>query len=440
MVQLKVIVVDEDTARREQIKSLLPEYMDVYTSGYGDNAMKLIKGGADGILPNLVILYGDDSKGQGVYIFDWMINKSGVEAIENIPVVVMCDDEFSERSLDFLEIGDVTFYEGEIDEDRLFSVITQAQDKKEFAEEPEESVYEEEKSLDRLMGRNVKITGSVPGKERKVVLDPESQLKNLEAALIRGQKRTEEIRAALGVKMPKTEMPVYLKSITEKVKANSVADNLKDLRDKAVSNPGNAFMAQAHKQADRQANKQAGGQAQNTVSGPSTGYAQNAGFGSMRGVNEFSGRVVKQAAQSKQAVQNQYVMPNQQVMQAQPARRRVIVVDDDPRVTGLMETFLSARYDVTCFNSGMKAIDYFIRNTADLLIIDAVMPGMSGAQTVGSIRYQAGGVRVPVLYLVGPDYQGPREMFAGNYILGILNKPISQGAVAIAVDGFFRGK
>ena len=493
MNRIKIVVVDDNATRREEIKSLLPDYADVFTSGYGDNAMRNIKPDDAGVIPDLVILNGDDSKGLGLYTFDWMINKSGSKEIADIPVIVLCSDEFSDRSLDFLEIGDVSFYEGNIDEDRLFETVTEVIDRRDFIPEPVEPVYEEEKSLDRLMGQTVKVTPSIPGKERKVVLDMDTQLLNLEAALERGRRRTEEIRTVLqaasngnadevaetlrhkkkssgsrtvsgGSGFLKTlkkehgivDAPVtssgnsanYIKTgfgcvdedIPEEFRYKRSMDKLSELRRKAVENPsaamnaqnrGNAF-ANAGTQNPRNAFANAGTQnrenafANSGTRNPANALGSSGGknqgnFGQHRG-SDFSGQVVKPGQ----------INPLQKM--------RVIVVDDDPRVTGQCSMALSSNYEIICFNSGMMAIDYFIRNTANLLIVDAVMPGMSGKQTVDSIRYQAGGARVPVIYLVGDDYQGPREMLSGNYTAGVLSKPISRGALAMAVDGLFRGR
>lgn len=452
MDQIRIVVVDDNTSRREQIKDMLPEYVSAGVSGYGDEAMKMIKPDSEGNIPNLVILNGDDSKGQGLYTFDWMINKSGNALIAQIPVIVLCEDEFSDRALDFLEVGDVTFYEGPIEENDLFDIIMQTLDSEDFAEEPAEPVYEESKSIDRLIGHSVKVPTSVPGKERKIVVNMDSQLQNLEAALLRGQKRVEDIRKVLSaaqngdlddtdyVSRPHKKQngeswnnaadanksssgSSIFKKAREKNAAPVVSGQIENIARKAVANPQEAMYAQAKGIAN---SNPATGQyswtnnsaMQNAVQQP-----RNAGQTSGLGFNNNNRFAARQNEQEKIRT-----------------KKRIVVVDDDQEITRSCQAFLSANYEVVCLNSSMAAIDYFIRSTADMLIIDAVMPGMSGQKTVESIRFHQGGARIPVIYLMGNDFGAPKEMLMGNNVVGIVSKPISWGALAVNVDGYFRGR
>ena len=196
MTDLRAIIIDDDRQRREKVRQVLPDYIESVIVGSGDGAIEQLKPDKEGNVPDLVILDGDDRKSFGLYIFDWMINKSPDPRIADIPVIVLTDDEFSDRCLEFLELGDVMFYEGEIDESSLFPVITEAIEEAEFRPEPIEPVYEETKSIDRLMGHSVKAPGEI-GAQRAVVLDMETRLKNLEAALERGQKRAAQIRTLI---------------------------------------------------------------------------------------------------------------------------------------------------------------------------------------------------------------------------------------------------
>ena len=185
MAQLRAMIIDEDRQRRETVRDLLPDYMDSIALGYGDGPMDHLRVGVQGEPFDIVLIYGDDPKSQGLYIYDWMVNRSQNPDVACLPVVVMTEDEFSDRSRYFLEIGDVTFYEGDIDESRLFSVITEAIEKAEFLPEEQEKAYEETRTIDRIAGCSIKAPDD-DGKQRSVLLDMESRMSNLEAAIERG--------------------------------------------------------------------------------------------------------------------------------------------------------------------------------------------------------------------------------------------------------------
>ena len=88
-------------------------------------------------------------------------------------------------------------------------------------------------------------------------------------------------------------------------------------------------------------------------------------------------------------------------------------------------------------DSGIKTIDYAIRNHIDLLIINPILPGMSGAATISSVRMQPGGADIPLMYLVGDDYTQSRSELLGPNVFGILNKPLKKATLVQSVDGFF---
>ena len=64
-----------------------------------------------------------------------------------------------------------------------------------------------------------------------------------------------------------------------------------------------------------------------------------------------------------------------------PRRRgsRILVVDDQPSIAGLMSQLLSIRgYDVVTASSAEQAEDEVRRQLPDLILSDVMMPGKSG--------------------------------------------------------------
>lgn len=425
MAELKVVIIDDDRERREKVRNVLPDYMAGVVTGSGEGAIDNIKPDREGVVPDLIILNGDDRKSFGLYVFDWMLNKSPDPRTADIPVIVLTEDEFSDRSLEFLELGDVTFYEGEIDESSLFTVINEALEEAEFMTEPVEPAYEETKSIDRLMGLSIKAPGSAE-KQRAVVLDMETRLKNLEAALERGKKRVSDIRtlldAAQKVKGGNDELGIrrrsrrdpaaeeayvkrmssFLEKAREKARAEEerlsrmkeqyspspsksegeIADSLGRLKQKAISNPYGAFNAQGTLTVDQR--------------------------------------------------------PRRREEPAPGDKKTVVIVDGDVKTRKLCSLYLTQKYNVVSLDSGMKTVDLFVKSHADLLIINPVLNGMSGMTTVASVRMQPGCMNVPVMYLVGEDYTDDRSTLLGNGVVGILNKPVKREVLAQAVEGYFK--
>ena len=81
-VTLEVLIIDEQKERIELLKSFMPDYITVKSAPYGDAAKDIIlTGGTD-----LIIMYADDAKGHGLYMFGWL--KKNPEYV-NIPVMLL---------------------------------------------------------------------------------------------------------------------------------------------------------------------------------------------------------------------------------------------------------------------------------------------------------------------------------------------------------------
>lgn len=78
----------------------------------------------------------------------------------------------------------------------------------------------------------------------------------------------------------------------------------------------------------------------------------------------------------------------------------ILVVDDDPTLLEQAEQILSDYYRVSLALSGEQAVRYLQgAQSADLILLDILMPGMDGYQTLNAIRKLNGCANTPVIYL-----------------------------------------
>jgi len=76
---------------------------------------------------------------------------------------------------------------------------------------------------------------------------------------------------------------------------------------------------------------------------------------------------------------------------------RILVVDDEPQVLRLLRTALTARgYDVTTATSGEDALAELERRSTDVILLDLILPGMSGLDVCRRVREISA---VPVIVL-----------------------------------------
>ena len=94
-----------------------------------------------------------------------------------------------------------------------------------------------------------------------------------------------------------------------------------------------------------------------------------------------------------------------------PGQPRVLIVEDDPTVRGLMIAVLQDQYDVREAEDGESALTELLRDPPDLVVVDVGLPGLSGIDLIDKAR--ATGLesdRVKVLLTSG---QMPAEALGG---------------------------
>jgi signal transduction histidine kinase/ligand-binding sensor domain-containing protein/ActR/RegA family two-component response regulator len=110
---------------------------------------------------------------------------------------------------------------------------------------------------------------------------------------------------------------------------------------------------------------------------------------------------------------------------ALPRRRRVLIVDDEPRVAQALERMLSTDYDLTLVSCGATAIDHITAGVRyDAIISDVMMPNMTGIELFDRLESLAPDQASRVIFLTGgvftPQTQTRLEA-AGN---PQLHKPV----------------
>jgi len=94
-----------------------------------------------------------------------------------------------------------------------------------------------------------------------------------------------------------------------------------------------------------------------------------------------------------------------------PLRPRILVVDDETDTLLVTEAMLSARgYDVVLANSGASALDA-VEQGADAILLDVMMPEMSGLEVLAHLRETPRLARIPVILLTAR--QRDRDLLDG---------------------------
>jgi CheY-like chemotaxis protein len=106
--------------------------------------------------------------------------------------------------------------------------------------------------------------------------------------------------------------------------------------------------------------------------------------------------------------------------------KKIMIVDDEPGVLYTVKTGLEAlddSYEVITIKSGKECLDHLEEANPDLIILDLMMPGMSGWTTYDKIRDQEKWQKTPIIFLTARTDDIAKR--AGNFLAeDYLEKPV----------------
>lgn len=126
--------------------------------------------------------------------------------------------------------------------------------------------------------------------------------------------------------------------------------------------------------------------------------------------------------------------------QAKPAAKRILVVDDIQDNVNLLDAILTDEgYEVDTAKNGKSALAKIEASPPDLVLLDAMMPGMDGYEVTRRIRQNKKLPFIPVLLItayVDANAAKGLELGANDFI----RKPIDYEELMARINAFMRLK
>ena len=85
-------------------------------------------------------------------------------------------------------------------------------------------------------------------------------------------------------------------------------------------------------------------------------------------------------------------------------KTRILIVEDDPHILlGLEEILKGENFEVTVCNRGDRAMDAFAKSNPDLIVLDVMLPGLSGYDLCRQLRAKK--IATPILMLTAKSQE-----------------------------------
>lgn len=126
-------------------------------------------------------------------------------------------------------------------------------------------------------------------------------------------------------------------------------------------------------------------------------------------------------------------------LSSKTARKRILVADDEPDVLALVSLHLQrAGYDVLKADDGEQALRLAREEEPALVVLDLMMPGLSGLEVAKLLKQSPQTARIPVLMLTAKADEVDRivglEIGADDYV----TKPFSPREIVLRVQSILR--
>lgn len=100
-------------------------------------------------------------------------------------------------------------------------------------------------------------------------------------------------------------------------------------------------------------------------------------------------------------------------------RKRILIVDDDQINRGILYEILEDEYELATAETGEAGLDKMIEFGPDLVLLDIMMPGIDGWETLSRLKEDPDAKTIPVIIFTAREHsrgrQLAREMGAVDY-------------------------
>jgi len=111
----------------------------------------------------------------------------------------------------------------------------------------------------------------------------------------------------------------------------------------------------------------------------------------------------------------------------------ILITDDEKSNLLVLGEILSPRYNILTAKNGIRALELAKEHTPDLILLDVLMPDMSGFEVIAKLKEFDATSKIPVIFITGLDNADSEEkglsLGAVDYIIKPFNKAIVKARV-----------
>ncbi len=110
-------------------------------------------------------------------------------------------------------------------------------------------------------------------------------------------------------------------------------------------------------------------------------------------------------------------------------KKTILAVDDNPVNLAAIERALRDEYEVVPMAAAKRALRFLRVNSADLVLLDVMMPEMDGVEALAEMRKLPNGEKAPVAFLTGTRDEDAEARGRALGIVDYITKPFQDAAL-----------
>ncbi|MDI1481570.1 response regulator [Polyangium sp. y55x31] len=110
---------------------------------------------------------------------------------------------------------------------------------------------------------------------------------------------------------------------------------------------------------------------------------------------------------------------------------KVLLVDDEPHIRRIGELSLKGvgKWKVVLASSGHEALEIAARETPDVILLDVMMPGMDGQETLLELRAREATAAIPIIFMTAKVQKHEVDRYRELGAAGVIPKPFDPMAL-----------
>ena len=115
-------------------------------------------------------------------------------------------------------------------------------------------------------------------------------------------------------------------------------------------------------------------------------------------------------------------------------KKKILIIDDEKMNIIALAYFLKHKYEIIIASDGKTGIEAAEKNQPDVILLDIVMPEMSGFEVLTKLKESEITKKIPVIFISATEEEGDEEKGISLGAVDFIAKPFRKTMVELRIE------